>query len=96
MEMSHSVLKANYAPIRNLLFILHYHFFPSDHGDSVNLLDATPLKVDGKEMILVVTASTGLISTWLVCPKSGKHALIFLQKVCYIYISMFYIMILGT
>ncbi|XP_045134458.1 elongator complex protein 2-like [Portunus trituberculatus] len=44
-----------------------------DHGDSVNLVDATVVKVKEKEMILVVTASTDLISTWLVCPESETH-----------------------
>ncbi|XP_063875782.1 elongator complex protein 2-like isoform X3 [Scylla paramamosain] len=44
-----------------------------DHGDSVNLVDATLLKVKEKEMILVVTASTDVISTWLICLESGKY-----------------------
>ncbi|KAG0727400.1 Elongator complex protein 2 [Chionoecetes opilio] len=44
-----------------------------DHGDAVNLVDATVLKVKGKDAVLVVTATTDFITTWLVCHESGTH-----------------------
>ena len=42
----------------------------------MNLVDATVLKIKEKKMVLVVTATTDLITSWLVCLESGKDILL--------------------
>ncbi|KAG7162584.1 elongator complex protein 2-like, partial [Homarus americanus] len=43
-----------------------------NHEDSVPLADATLVVQDGEEKILIVTVMPEVITSWLVCPVSGK------------------------
>lgn len=70
MEINCSIFGANNASVSYI-----YIIFLSDHRDSVNLVDATVLKVKEKQMILVITTTTDFITTWLVCQESGNNTL---------------------